>query len=79
MAKQSEYEQIGVREFWLIDQPKQRIFVYDLSPGGNFVERQIQGDILHSTTVEGFKIQLDWLWCNPGEFPSILSIVQGLL
>lgn len=79
VAKQSEYEQIGVREFWLIDQPKQRIFVYDLSPEGNFVERQIQGGSLHSTTVEGLKIQLDWLWCKPEEFPSILSIVQEFL
>jgi len=79
VAKQSQYEQIGVKEFWLIDQPKQQIFIYDLDSKGNYCKRQIQEGFIHSTTVKGFKIQLEWFWCKPGEFPSILSIVQELL
>ena len=79
VAKQAEYEQIGVCEFWLIDQPEQRILVYDLGPDGRFVERVIQGDILKSVTVDRFWIQIEWLWSEPGKFPSTLSIVQNLL
>lgn len=79
VAKQAQYEQIGVREFWLIDQPKQRLLVYDLGPDARFVKRVIQGDVLHSAVVDGFQMQIDWLWCEPGEFPSTLSIVQNLI
>lgn len=79
VAKQSEYEQIGVREFWLIDQPKQQIFIYDLDSKGSFCKRQIQEGVICSTTVKGFKIKLEWLWCKPGNFPKILRIVQELL
>ncbi|MBU1599709.1 Uma2 family endonuclease [bacterium] len=79
VAKQAEYEQIGVREFWLIDQLEQRILIYDLGPDGRFVERVSQGDILESVTVDGFWIRIKWLWSELGEFPSTLSIVRDLV
>ncbi|MEW5768470.1 MAG: Uma2 family endonuclease [bacterium] len=79
ITKQVQYEQIGVREFWLIDQPKQQIIIYDLDTGGRFVRRPLQGNIIHSTTVDGFQIQIEWLWSEPGRFPSTLSIVNSLL
>lgn len=79
VTKQVQYEQIGVREFWLIDQPKQEVIIYDLNVDGRFVKRPLEGDIIRSTTVKGFQIKIEWLWCEPGKFPSTLTIVHNLL
>ncbi len=79
VAKQAEYEAVGAREFWLIDQPKRTLKVFDLNAEGEFVQRHIEGGILEAKTVPGFRIQVDWLWSGLDQFPSTLAIVQDLL
>lgn len=79
VAKQAEYEAAGVQEFWLINQPKQTLKVFDLSAGGEFEQRQIEGGVLEAKTVPGFRIQVEWLWSELDQFPSTLAIVQDLL
>lgn len=79
LQKRVEYEQIGVRELWIIDQPKKRLSVCDLGSDGYFVEREIDGPVLIAKTVPGFRIQVDWLWCEPLEFPDTFSILEELL
>ena len=79
LQKRVEYEQLGVQEFWIIDQPKQRLTVLDLSDEGRFVERQLSEDAVEARTVPGFRLQVEWLWSEPRQFPSSLRIVQDLL
>jgi Uma2 family endonuclease len=79
VQKRVEYEQAGVKELWVIDQPRKRLSVFDLDDNGRFVKRKIQGNRLSARTVPGFRIQIDWLWCEPRQFPSTVSIVQDLL
>ena len=79
LQKRVEYEQLGVRELWIIDQPKKRLSVLDLGDVDRFIERELDTETLVSRTVPGFRIQIDWLWCEPLEFPSTFSIVQELL
>jgi len=79
VAKQSEYEGVGVREFWLIDHPKERLRVFDLDPHGVFEERSLEAGLLEAKTVPGFRIEVDWLWSELDHFPSTLAIVQELL
>ena len=76
---QSIYEQIGVSEFWILDQPKKQLLVLDLGKDGKFVERQIEGPTLAARAVPGFRVQIDWLWSEPCEFPDTLAIVEELL
>ena len=79
LQKRVEYEQVGVRELWIIGQPRKRLQVFDLSDDGRYVERELSDDTVSAATVPGFRLQTDVLWCEPAEFPSTLSIVQGLL
>lgn len=79
IAKQTEYESVGVREFWLIDQPKKGLKVFDLNDEGLFEQRPLEGGVLEAKTVPGFHLQVDWLWSELDHFPSTLAIVQDLL
>ena len=79
LQKRVEYEQLGVKELWIIDQPKKRLSVFDLGDDGRYVPRALPGSDVSAQTVPGFHLQIDWLWCDPQQFPSTLSIVNGLL
>ena len=79
IAKQAEYEDVGVRELWSVDQPKKAVQVFDLNENGEFEQRDLTGGVLEAKTVPGFRIRVDWLWSELDQFPSTLSIVQDLL
>ena len=79
LQKRVEYEQLGVRELWIIDQPKQRLTVLDLGTDGRYRERPLPTGVVDAMAVPGFHLQVDWLWCEPRGFPSTLRIVQDLL
>ena len=79
IAKQTEYEGLGVRELWLIDRPKTSVKAFDLQPDGVFEQRSLDAGVLEAKTVPGFWIELDWLWSELDRFPSTLAIVQDLL
>lgn len=79
IAKQTEYEGLGVQEFWLIDHPKKALKVFDLNADGEYEQREVTEGLLEARTVPGFHIQVDWLWSELDHFPSTLAIVQDLL
>jgi len=79
IAKQTEYEGLGIQEFWLIDHPKKILKVFDLNADGEYEQRDLAAGVLEARTVPGFHIQVDWLWSELDHFPSTLAIVQDLL
>ena len=79
LQKRVEYEQLGVRELWIIDQPKKRLTVLDLLDDGRFEQRDVPGGVVSCRTVPGFTIEADWLWCEPLQFPSTRALVDDLL
>ena len=79
VQKQAEYEQLGVKELWIIDQPRTRLAVFDLSDEDHYVPREPEGDTLVARTVPGFQLRVEWLWREPRQFPSGLAVVQDLL
>jgi len=79
LQKQVEYEQLGVEELWIIDQPKKRLAVFDLLDDGHYVQREPVGDTVVARAVPGFQLHVEWLWCEPRQFPSSLAVVQDLL
>ncbi len=80
ISKQAQYENIGVRELWIVDLPRLAVRAYRLGQSGQFVPVPIGEDgMLRSEMVDGFELKVEWFWSGIGRFPSSLSIVQNLL
>ncbi|MDZ7266163.1 MAG: Uma2 family endonuclease [candidate division KSB1 bacterium] len=63
--KYIEYETAGVREYWIIDRPQQRVAVYSLGEDRRYHPIAPQEGKIHSAVVPGFWIKLEWLWQGP--------------
>jgi Uma2 family endonuclease len=65
-AKFYEYEQAGVREYWLIDPRRQWAEFYVMDRLGRY-QPGVAGDagIFRSRVVAGFWLRLEWLWEPP--------------
>lgn len=73
--KLREYEEGGVREYWLIDPKARRFEIRVLESDGRY--RLIQPDadgVMHSRILERLWLKSDWLWQQP--LPPLLSILK---
>lgn len=72
-----EYEQGGVREYWLIDPAQEQADFYHLNNDG--VYRRIPLDVdqvFHSIVLKGFWLRPDWLWKRP--LPLLIDVLSRL-
>jgi Uma2 family endonuclease len=70
-----EYEQGGVREYWLIDPQRRQAEFYRLSDDGTYRSILVsEDDIFRSVLLEGLWLKVDWLWPEP--LPSLLSVLK---
>jgi Uma2 family endonuclease len=70
-----EYEQGGVREYWLLDPLRKRAEFYQL--GEDDLYRPVNADsngVYHSAVLEGLWMKVDWLWQQP--LPTTLSVIK---
>jgi len=66
MQLQTDYEQIGTKEFWIIDQPRKQVRAFSLDKVKNvFVPIELGRNILHSEVITGFWLKIDWFWQKP--------------
>jgi Uma2 family endonuclease len=66
VQKFREYEQGGVREYWLIDPERRQAEFYCRGRDGRFRLVAIGEDaIFRSTVVKGLWLRIDWLWDRP--------------
>lgn len=64
--KLGEYEAGGVREYWVIDQPRQEALFYRLGEDGTYQKVPLQGRrVFRSEAIPGFWLRLEWLWQDP--------------
>lgn len=73
-----EYESAGVQEYWLVDPERRQVEFYQLDERG--VYRTVLPDaegVYRSKVLEGFWLQVEWLWERPA--PLLLLQTWGLL
>ena len=72
-----EYEQGGVREYWLIDPIREEAEFYRLGEDGIYRPAAIGDDgVFHSVVLEGLWLKVDWLWQEPR--PPLASVLKEL-
>jgi Uma2 family endonuclease len=74
-AKFYEYEQGGVREYWLIDHIRRQAEFYQLGEDG--IYRLISADsegIYRSAVLRGLWLKVEWLWQEP--LPLLMDVLR---
>ena len=75
VEKYREYEQAGVREYWLIDPARELADFYQLNADGIYCQVIIADDgIFRSKVIEGLWLKVDWLWQDP--LPTLMSVLK---
>lgn len=73
--KYSEYEQAGVREYWLIDPLNDVAEFYQLGTAGSYLRMPISDEhTFRSEVLKGLWLRVDWLWQEP--LPTLKSILK---
>jgi Uma2 family endonuclease len=74
--KYREYEQGGVREFWLLDQDEDTYRFYRLDAEGHFVPiLPDEEGIVRSMVLEGLWLNVEWLRSKP--LPPLMSVLRA--
>ena len=75
VEKLREYEEGGVREYWLIDHKPRRFEMRVLENDGRYRLMEPDADgVMRSRILEGLWLRSDWLWQKP--LPPLLSILK---
>lgn len=70
-----EYEQGGVREYWMLDSQRRRAEFYRVGSDGFYVPVSPDADgVYRSEVLPGFWLKVDWLWQRP--LPRLLEILK---
>jgi Uma2 family endonuclease len=73
--KYQEYEQAGVREYWLLDPTRNQADFYQLQPAGIYQTVSFGDDgIFRSQVLDGLWLKVDWLWQEP--LPSLMLVLK---
>ena len=72
--KYYEYEQGGVREYWLLDPLRRHAEFYRLGSEGLFQPMAVDDGVFRSSVLEGLWIEQSWLWEEPP--PSLLTVLR---
>ncbi|MBI4558094.1 MAG: Uma2 family endonuclease [Candidatus Hydrogenedentes bacterium] len=73
--KYYEYEQDGVREYWLIDPQRKKAEFFRLGADGTYDPVVPSSDgIFRSDVLDGFWLNVNWLWQEP--LPQVLDILR---
>jgi Uma2 family endonuclease len=70
-----EYEQAGVREYWLLDPQRKQAEFYLLGEDGIYRQVFIAEDgIYRSVVLDGLWLKVEWLWQEP--LPPLLEVLR---
>lgn len=74
--KYFDYEQAGVKEYWVIDPGNKRMEIYCLNKQRKYEKQNPEKGILTSKALPEFWLKPEWLWQEP--LPNVLSIAKEL-
>jgi Uma2 family endonuclease len=77
IAKRQQYEQAGVREYWIIDEVRSRITLLRLGHDGTYKAVRPRKGVLASTVIAGFWLRPAWLWQD--QLPDPDAVLQEIL
>lgn len=70
-----EYEEAGVREYWVLDPDRKQAEFYGLGKDGIYRPLMVDEDgLFHSQVIKGFWIKVDWLWQEP--LPMLMNVLK---
>ena len=70
-----EYENEGVKEYWLIDHERRVVEFYNLDKKGIYQLKQPdENNIFHSRAIKSLQLKVDWLWQE--KLPNLLEIIK---
>ena len=64
-AKYREYEEAGVREYWMADPKTKQAKFYRLNADGIFEQVMLEEGVFRSAVLPGFWLRVEWLWDAP--------------
>jgi Uma2 family endonuclease len=67
-----EYEQAGVREYWLIDAQRRQAEFYLLDDTGIYQSLRTPDGVFRSQVLPGLWVRIDWLW----ERPALMDVLK---
>lgn len=60
-----EYEQAGIKEYWLIDPDREQAEFYRLGARGIYELVRLEDGVFESTVLPGLKLEPAWFWQEP--------------
>ena len=72
--KYQEYQQAGVREYWMFDPIRKQAEFYLLGADGIYATVTVGDGIFRSVVLEGLWLKVDWVWQEP--LPPLMSILK---
>jgi Uma2 family endonuclease len=69
-----EYEQAGVREYWLLDPQRERAEFYGLDERGVYRVLAVSDGRFESTVLVGLWLRAEWLWLEP--LPPLMPVLR---
>ncbi len=69
-----EYEQAGVKEYWLIDPEREQVEFYFLDERGVYQAIPLDEDVFHSEVLKGLELDTAWLWQEP--LPPLMHVLK---
>ena len=72
--KYSEYEQAGIREYWLLDPIRKQAEFYRLGEDGIYRLDPLENGVFRSDVMSGLWLKVDWLWSDPR--PKLRTVLE---
>jgi Uma2 family endonuclease len=63
--KRKQFEAVGVREHWIVDEIERKTTFLRLGKNGKFREVKLRKGVFTSTAIPGFWFRPEWLWQEP--------------
>jgi Uma2 family endonuclease len=76
--KWKQYQQAGVREYWIVDELEKKVILLRLQRG-EFRQARVRQGVLASKVLTGFWLRPEWLWQVPlpDEMRTLRQILKG--